>query len=218
MPLNTPRPFIVGLTGGIGSGKTAAADCFSRRGISVIDTDAIAHALTSPEGAAMPAIAAAFGSGVIRVDGALDRDAMRERAFSDPAARARLEQILHPMIRATSERLCSEAVSPYLILAVPLLIESGSYRERCNRICVVDCSPETQIVRVQGRSGLGEARIRSIMAAQASRAQRLAAADDIIDNEGSMADLDAQVARLDRLYRMLARGGCPGDFREHSRF
>lgn len=203
--MNAPRPFIVGLTGGIGSGKSAAADGFSRRGIAVIDTDAIAHTLTAPDGAAMPAIAAAFGNGVIRTDGALDRDAMRERAFSDPAARVRLEQILHPMIRATSERLCSEAASPYLILAVPLLIESGSYRERCDRICVVDCSPETQIRRVQGRSGLGEERIRSIMAAQASREQRLVAADDIIDNEGSMADLEAQVAQLDRLYLRLAR-------------
>lgn len=205
MPLNAPRPFIVGLTGGIGSGKSAAADCFSRRGIVVIDTDAIAHALTAPDGAAMPAIAAAFGNGVIRTDGALDRDAMRERAFSDPAARVRLEQILHPMIRTTSEQLCSEAASPYLILAVPLLIEAGSYRKRCDRVCVIDCSPETQIIRVQGRSGLDEERIRSIMAAQASREQRLAAADDVIENEGSMADLDAQVARLDRLYRRLAR-------------
>ncbi|MGL1833226.1 dephospho-CoA kinase [Rhodocyclaceae bacterium SMB388] len=205
MPLNAARPFIVGLTGGIGSGKSAAADCFSRRGIAVIDTDAIAHALTAPDGAAMPAIAAAFGNGVIRTDGALDRDVMRERAFSDPAARVRLENILHPMIRATSERLCSEAASPYLILAVPLLIESGSYRERCDRICVVDCSPETQIMRVQGRSGLGEERIRSIMAAQASRAQRLSAADDVIENEGSLADLDAQVAQLDRMYRGLAQ-------------
>ena len=130
---------------------------------------------------------------------------MRALAFSQPAARGRLEAILHPMIRAESARQCAAARAPYVILAVPLLIESGSYRERCDRICVVDCPEALQIERVRARSGLDETQIRAIMGAQASRAERLAAADDIIDNSGTLAALQARVDALDARYRAAAR-------------
>ncbi len=198
------KPFIVGLTGGIGSGKSTVADRFGRLGVAIVDTDLIAHQLTAAKGAAMPAIAAAFGDEVITADGSMDREAMRERAFSDPASRQRLERILHPMIRAESDRQCRLADSPYVILAVPLLIESGTYRQRCNRICVVDCRPETQIERVRRRSQLSDERILSIIAAQVDRATRLAAADDVIDNEGGIDRLDQQVAALHERYLAMA--------------
>lgn len=198
--------FVVGLTGGIGSGKTAAAECFARRHVAVVDTDSIAHALTRSDGAAMPSIVSVFGERVVLPCGALDRAAMRELVFSDATARVQLEHILHPMIRAESNKLCQEATSEYVILAVPLLIESGSYRDRCHRICVVDCAPEIQISRVRTRSNLGDAQISAIMAAQASRAERIAGADDVIDNNGDLAALDRQVEQLDRLYRELAHG------------
>lgn len=202
--MSTPT-FIVGLTGGIGSGKSAATDRFAALGITVVDTDRIAHTLTSADGLAMPAIHAAFGNDVVRPDGALDRAAMRARVFSDPDARARLESILHPVIRAESDRRCAEAQSPYVVLAVPLLIESGSYRGRVHRICVVDCPEALQVERVVRRSGLDPDEVRAIMAAQASREQRLQAADDIIDNSGDIAALQQQVDALHRQYLTLAR-------------
>lgn len=194
------RPFIVGLTGGIGSGKSAATTCFAALGASVVDTDLIAHALTAPGGAAIAAIRRAFGDDMLAADGSLDRSAMRALAFQRPEARRQLEAILHPMIRAESARQCVEAPGPYVILAVPLLIESGDYRARCNRICVVDCPEALQVTRVRQRNALPEAQIRSIMAAQASREQRLAAADDVIDNSGTLEALEAQVERLHARY------------------
>jgi len=199
-----PHRYIVGLTGGIGSGKSAVAEGFARLGAAVVDTDRIAHALTAPGGAAMAQIEAAFGSAVIAADGALDRAAMRELAFSDAAARARLEAILHPLIRSESARLCAAAQAPYVVLVVPLLIESGNWRERCDRLCVVDCPEALQIERVHARSALPEAQIRAIMAAQASRAERLAVADDVIDNSGSLAELAPQIEALHRRYLTLA--------------
>ena len=204
--VHTPpsRPFTVGLTGGIGSGKSAAADLFVTHGASLVDTDAIAHALTAAGGAAMPAIRTQFGDAIIAADGSLDRAAMRAHVFARDEARQQLEAILHPMIRDESARQCAAARGSYVILAVPLLIESGSYRSRCDRICVVDCPPELQVARVRSRSGLEEAQIRAIMAAQASRGQRLAAADDIIDNSGSLEHLRLQVAALHARYASLA--------------
>ncbi len=199
------RPsLIVGLTGGIGSGKSAAADRFAANGAGVVDTDAIAHALTAPGGDAIPAIRDTFGPALIAADGSLDRAAMRGLAFSRPAARRELEAILHPMIRAESERLCRTIGGAYVILAVPLLIESGTYRERCDRICVVDCTEDLQIARVRKRNNLDEAQIRAIMAAQASRAERLAAADDVIDNSGSLDELLTQVDALHHAYLTLS--------------
>lgn len=193
---------VVGLTGGIGSGKSAVADLFAAQGVPVVDTDALAHALTAPGGAAMPAIRAAFGAGVVGPAGALDRDAMRAIAFADPSARKRLEAILHPMIRAEGERLIADCLrtSPYAILMVPLLVESGDYRRRVDRVAVVDCAEETQVARVMSRNGLARAEVERILAAQASRAERLAAADDIIDNDGALADLAPRVAALHAEY------------------
>lgn len=200
------RPYIVGLTGGIGSGKSAVAERFAALGIEVIDTDAIAHELTAPGGAAIAPIRAAFGDAVITADDALDRKAMRDLVFANPDARRRLEGILHPLIRHESERRCEHARSPYVILAVPLLVESGTYRERCDRICVVDAPVELQIDRVRARNNLGEAQIRAIIAAQASRDERLACADDVIDNSDTLSALDRAVARLHERYLQAARG------------
>ncbi|HQZ02977.1 MAG TPA: dephospho-CoA kinase [Thauera sp.] len=198
------RPFIVGLTGGIGSGKSAAADRFVELGASLVDADAIAHALTTAHGAAMPAIRAQFGEDVVAADGSLDRAAMRARAFAHTEARQQLEAILHPMIRHESARQCLAATGSYVILAVPLLVESGNYRSRYDRICVVDCPPELQVERVHTRSGLEETQIRAIIATQASRAQRLAAADDVIDNSGTVERLLVQVDALHVRYSALA--------------
>ncbi|WP_185955398.1 MULTISPECIES: dephospho-CoA kinase [Tepidiphilus] len=204
-------PFIIGLTGGIGSGKSAAAEHFARLGAAVVDTDAIAHELTAPGGAAIPALVAAFGPDILTPAGALDRAQMRTLAFSDPEVKRRLEAILHPLIRQESDARCRAATeAPYVVLVVPLLIEAGEdYRRRCQRIAVVDCPEEIQIARVRARSGLDEDLIRRIMAQQASRAERLAAADDILDNGGDLAQLHAQVEALDRLYRELARHAPP---------
>ena len=201
--------FIVGLTGGIGSGKSAVADLFAGRGVAVIDTDAIAHALTAPGGAAMSGIRAEFGAGVSSADGALDRAAMRAIVFADPAARKRLEAILHPMIRSESERQLlassTNANCSYAILMVPLLIESGDYRKRVDRIAVVDCAEATQIARVMRRNGLAPNEIQRILAAQATRAERLAAADDVIDNDGDLAALPPQIERLHVHYLAFSR-------------
>ena len=198
--MDAKRPYIVGLTGGIGSGKSAATAHFAALGACVVDTDLIAHALTAPGGAAIEAIRRTFGADMLTPDGSLDRAAMRALAFQRPAARRQLEAILHPMIRDESARQCREASGPYVVLAVPLLIEAGTYRERCNRICVVDCPEDLQVARVRQRNSLPEEQVRSIMAAQASRAQRLAVADDVIDNSGTLAELEAQVERLHAAY------------------
>ena len=196
--------FVVGLTGGIGSGKSAAADCFAARGVAVVDTDAIAHELTAVGGAAMPALLAEFGPEVAAPDGALDRACVRRLVFADPAARGRLEAILHPLIRTLSDKRCRDALSAYVILAVPLLVESGTYRERCNRIVAVDCPESLQISRVMARSKLSEVEVRAIMAAQASREVRLAVADDVLDNGGDLHHLEIQVADLHRKYLRLS--------------
>ncbi len=201
----TARPYVIGLTGGIGSGKSAAAQVFCALGAAVVDTDVIARELTAPGGAAMPAIAAAFGESVLAPGGALDRTAMRRLAFADGSARARLEAILHPLIRAEAQRRCREASAPYVVLVVPLLVESGTYRERVARVLVVDVAESTQIARVMARSGLTEAEVRAILATQASRAQRFAAADDVLDNEGDPESLRRAVAVLHERYLAAAR-------------
>ena len=202
--------YVVGLTGGIGSGKSAVARLFAERGITVVDTDAIAHALTKPGGAAMSAIRDEFGDHVADADGALDRAAMRAIVFADPSARRRLEAILHPMIRSESEsQLAADATrSPYAILVVPLLVESGDYRKRADRVAVVDCAESTQIDRVMSRNGLARNDIERILEAQATRAERLAAADDVINNDGGLAELPAQVERLHQQYLTLSRRFC----------
>ena len=195
--------YVVGLTGGIGSGKSTVADLFVERGAALVDTDAIAHELTAADGDAMPALAAEFGPGIVAADGALDRAAMRRLAFADPTARARLEAILHPAIRRLSLARCRSAQTPYVILAVPLLVESGAYREHCDRIVVVDCPETLQIERVMTRSGLSADAVRAIMAAQVGRAERLAAADDVVSNAGGREALEPQVLALHRDYLRL---------------
>ena len=198
------RPFIVGLTGGIGSGKSAATDYFSRLGICIVDADEIAHALTAAGGKAMQAIREAFGDTVITHEGALDRVAMRARAFNNEEVRLRLESILHPMIRTEAHHRTLAAQSPYVVLSAPLLIESNHWRERCDRICVVDCPGEVQIRRVQRRSGLTGEEVLAIMNTQASRSERLAAADDVLDNSADLAALYEQIDMLHQHYIELA--------------
>ncbi|AYB59683.1 dephospho-CoA kinase [Ralstonia solanacearum] len=200
---------VIGLTGGIGSGKSYVAERLAERGAAVVDTDAIAHEITAPGGAAIPKLIEAFGPAILRADGAIDRDAMRALAFSDATAKARLEQITRPLIREISLARGAAAQAsdayPYLIYVVPLLVESltghHSWRARVDRILVVDCPVETQIARVMARNGLPRAQIESIIARQATREARLAVADDVIDNGGPLADLLPQIDRLDRAYR-----------------
>jgi dephospho-CoA kinase len=200
--------FVVGLTGGIGSGKSAAAGEFERLGASVVDSDAIAHQLTAPGGAALEHLKALFGEAFISPSGAMDREAMRQRVFSDPQAKRALEELLHPMIRAEAERRMAAARGPYVIYVVPLLVEAGDYRSRVDRVLVVDAPEALQLERVRSRSGLPEREVRAIMAQQRPRAARLAAADDVIDNSGALDALHAQVAALHARYlKMAAHAG-----------
>jgi dephospho-CoA kinase len=192
--------FSVGLTGGIGCGKTTVADMFGALGASLVDTDAIAHALTAPHGAAMPAIVAEFGANFATPQGALDRARMRELVFTDPGARARLEAILHPRIREATAAAAALATGPYIIFVVPLLIESGTWRERVTRILAIDCSEATQVARVMARNNLSESQVRAIMAAQVTREQRLANADDVVVNDDGLDALRPQVERLHAFY------------------
>nr|WP_315248557.1 dephospho-CoA kinase [uncultured Duganella sp.] len=199
----TRPPFAIGLTGGIGSGKSTVADMFAARGATIVDTDAIAHSMTAPNGPAMPAILHAFGPEFAGADGAMDRARMRALVFADAGAKARLEAILHPRIRDAALAAGAAASGSYVIYDVPLLIESGTWRARVTRVLAVDCAEEVQIARVMARNNLPEAQVRAIMAAQASRAQRLAAADDVIVNNAGIADLEAQVERLHAHYLQL---------------
>jgi dephospho-CoA kinase len=192
--------FSVGLTGGIGCGKTTVADMFGALGASLVDTDAIAHALTTPHGSAMPAILAEFGEDFATPQGALDRAKMRELVFTDPGARARLEAILHPRIREATAAAAALATGPYIIFVVPLLIESGTWRERVTRILAIDCSEATQVARVMARNNLSESQVRAIMAAQVTRDQRLANADDVVLNDDGIDALRPQVERLHAFY------------------
>ena len=198
---------VIGLTGGIGSGKSAAADVFASLGIPVVDTDAIAHELTRPGGAAIAGIRELFGDEAIGADGAMDRKKVRELVFSDPSAKRKLEGLLHPMIRAESQRRIAEGAdrAPYVVHVVPLLIESPDYRTRVQRVVVVDCDEAMQVERVQRRSGLSADEVHRIIAAQVPRATRLAAADDVIDNSGSLSAIERQVRVLHERYLALSR-------------
>jgi dephospho-CoA kinase len=191
---------VVGLTGGIGSGKSAAADEFARLGATVVDTDVIAHELTRAGGPAIPQLEKIFGKEAIGASGAMDRGKMRDRVFADPAAKQALEALLHPMIREESRRQIAAAQGPYVVHVVPLLLESADYRKRVDRVLVIDCPEDVQAARVRARSALPEAQVRAIMASQATRAARLAAADDVIDNSGSLDALRKQVGVLHRKY------------------
>lgn len=192
--------YTVGLTGGIGSGKSTVADRFAALGVTIVDADVAAHRLTAPGGAAIDAIRAAFGDAFIGVDGALDRAAMRAHVFAHPDERRRLEAILHPMIRAASDREREQATSPYVMLVVPLLFESGKRLSDLQRTLVVTCDEAVQVTRVMRRSGITEAEVRAIIAAQMPAADRTARADDVIDNSGDAASLAGPVARLHARY------------------
>jgi dephospho-CoA kinase len=196
--MGSSRVFKLGLTGGIGSGKTYVANLLAGWGASVIDTDQIAHALTAPEGLAIAPIREAFGADLIGPDGALDRTRMRELVFATPAKRTALESILHPLIAQEVFAQAQAATGLYAVFVVPLLVESGRWRDRIDRLCVVDCEETTQIERVQARSGIPIDTIRRILAAQATRAQRLAVADDIIVNSANttLEELEKQVLVL----------------------
>ena len=192
----------IGLTGGIGSGKTAVSDAFSRRGAAVIDTDIIAREIVRPNRPALAAIACEFGPDCLDARGNLDRAFVRRTVFAEPALRKRLEAILHPRIRqAVKDRLTAMEV-PYCLVVIPLLTETGM-DDLVQRILVVDVAEAVQIERVKARDGVNEQQARAILAAQASRAQRLALADDVIENTGSLSELDSKVAKLHDKYLAL---------------
>lgn len=199
-------PFCVGLTGGIGSGKSTAAKLFGDFGAAVVDTDSISHELTQAGGSAIGAIRETFGDACISADGSLDRPRMRQLVFGNPAARGKLEAILHPLIRERSRADVAAAKQPYVILVVPLLLETGAYRDLVRRVLVVDCGEARQIERAALRSRLSEAEVRAIMSSQLPREARRARADDVIDNDAGMDALRGQVEALHAKYLVLARG------------
>ncbi|MCF0253054.1 MAG: dephospho-CoA kinase [Duodenibacillus sp.] len=195
---------IIGLTGGIASGKSAATDIFRSLGVPVVDADEVSRELTGPSGAALPAVAEAFGAEAAGPSG-MDRARMRELVFSDPQARRRLEGILHPLIAREVDARLARVEAPYAVLSVPLMVEGGRWLARIARLLVVDAPEEVQIERLVRTRGLAPERARSIIAAQASRARRLAAADDVIDNTAGLEALAAAVRALDARYRQLAQ-------------
>jgi dephospho-CoA kinase len=196
----------VGLTGGIASGKSTVAELFAARGVPVIDTDRLAREVVAPGSPTLAAVLAAFGADYQRSDGSLDRRRLRELVFAEPARRRELEGILHPAIRAAQERELATLRSPFALIAVPLLAETQQ-RDRFDRVLVVDCPPETQKSRLIERDGETPERADAMLAAQASRAERLAIADDVIENVGTREDLARAVDTLHREY--LLRAGAP---------
>ena len=195
---------IVGLTGGIGSGKSTVATLFAEHGAGIIDTDAIAHHLTQAGGEAIAAIRAAFGNGYIMDSGALDREKMRGLVFSDVAAKLQLEQIMHPMIFEQAKiQLRQLQDKPYILIVVPLLPESRTFRQLVQRILVLDCDENIQIARVIGRSRMTEGEVRAIIALQTPRADRLRLADDVIRNDATLENLAGQVAVLHERYKKM---------------
>ena len=192
--------YCVGLTGGIGSGKSTVAEQLHRLGAALIDTDVIAHQLTGPGASGTQALIAHFGAAIVDGDGAMDRKAMRERVFADAGARAALEGILHPLIREQAGQQLAAAQGPYVLMVVPLLTTAPAYRTWMQRVLVVDCSETTQVRRVMQRSGMQEVEVRAIMAAQSSRAQRLALADDVIVNDGDLLKLQNDCNHLHQQY------------------
>jgi dephospho-CoA kinase len=195
---------VVGLTGGIGSGKSAVADAFRRLGVEVVDADAIAHEVSAPGREGHRAVVDAFGPAVLDAGGELDRAKLRRGAFTDAAYRARLEAALHPAIRAEIQRRVTGWRGAYGVLVVPLLLERGGTAELADRVLVVDCPEDEQVRRTRARSGLSETEVRAIMAAQLPRAARLARADDVLDNAGPPEAIAPAVARLDASYRAFA--------------
>lgn len=196
--------FRVGLTGGIASGKSTVANLFAALGVAIVDTDVLAREVVAPGSPLLPRIAEHFGAGVIATDGSLDRPALREKIFADEAERRWLESQLHPAIRELTDARSAAAAGPYVIVAIPLLVETRG-RDRFSRVLVVDCAPELQLSRLQARDGMTRAAAERMLAAQASREDRLAAADDVIRNDADIARLRDQVETLHKRYVDLAR-------------
>lgn len=197
-------PYLVGLTGGVGSGKTTVANLFAELGAGIVDTDEVAKALTSPGTPAVAEICEQFGAEYVTPEGALDRNRMRKLVFGNDKARHQLEGILHPRIRLESQRMLSKTTAPYAIVVVPLLLETRFYRGLANRVLVVDCAPETQINRVMQRSGLSREEVLAIMATQLPRDERLRNADDIVNNEGDPSALRPQIPPLHQKFLKFA--------------
>lgn len=196
--------FAVGLTGGVGAGKSTVAELFAELGVAVIDTDVIARELTAPGQPALAEIRVAFGVAVMHADGTLDRAALRRRIFADATARVQLEAILHPRIRREVESALARVQTPYALVVIPLLVETGGYRDLLERVLVVDCPEAVQTARVMARSGLKQEEAAAILAAQARRAERLAVADDVVVNDASPDALRPRVAALHRRYLELS--------------
>ena len=197
--------FSLGITGGIGSGKTTVANIVAELGATIIDTDLIAHQVTAPNGLAITAIVARFGEDMLDTDGALDRKKMRELVFKQPQARRELEAILHPIIRQECERQALIGGGSYPIFVVPLLYESGTWAERVSRILVVDCEEETQIQRVMARNGFSRQQVEDILLIQATRAERLSIAHDVINSDQDLAQIRREIADLHQNYLNLAQ-------------
>ena len=192
----------VGLTGGIGCGKSTVAQLFEAHGARIIDTDLISHQLTQAGGAAIPDILANFGQDYLTSEGALNRSKMRELIFKDKLAKLKLEEILHPLILSTCKaQLITPDSAPYTLLVVPLLLACPDFLQLVQRILVIDCSEENQILRVKQRSVLDEFQIRAIIAKQVSRKERLARADDIVENDGEIDALRDQISTLHQHYK-----------------
>ena len=206
--MSAVKPLRVGLTGGIASGKSTVAGLFAARGVPVIDTDEIARDIVAPGQPALERVVREFGAGVLDAAGQLDRRRMRQLVFSDAATRQRLEAILHPEILAEMERRSARAGGTYQILVIPLLVEGGG-DEHVDRILVVDAPPERQLERLLQRDAEHPDQAHAMIAAQARRETRLIQADDVISNDGTLVELEAQVERLHRLYQQLAAGPRP---------
>ena len=205
-----PGVYRIGLTGGIASGKSTVANLFAALGITIVDTDLLAREVVAPGSALLPRIAGHFGAQVLQKDGSLDRAALRSRVFANPAERQWLERLTHPAIRELTDKRCESATSDYVIVAIPLLVETAG-AERFDRVLVVDCSPEIQLARLQARDGTTRAEAQRMLAAQATREQRLAVADDVITNDGDLAALREQVEKLHRQYLKMASAQSDGD-------
>ncbi|MDR2173535.1 MAG: dephospho-CoA kinase [Burkholderiales bacterium] len=197
-------PLIIGVTGGIGCGKSTVAQAFSTLGVETLDADDLVRAVSAPGGSAYPEIVALFGNAAVQANGTLDRAFIRRQVFADPKIRARLEAIVHPRVCEETVRRIAQWRGPYGLWIVPLLLEKPGLRERADRVLLVDCPEAQQIARVVASRGLHENEIRAIMATQCTRDQRLTLADDILDNSGPLENLTAQITRLDRFYRTLA--------------
>ena len=196
--------YVVGLTGGIGCGKSTVAELFMGMGADILDADAVSHALTRKDEPGWRAIREVFGPAFFAPDGELDRAVLRSAVFSSTPRRKHLESLLHPLIRDEIARRLDECTAPYALLMVPLLLEGGRQPERYRRVLVIDCRVSTQVDRVVARSGMDPDQVRAIIGVQIDRSQRLKLADDVIDNDGPQSTLASAARRLDRMYRWLA--------------